>query len=62
MGNVDRTPASPLGADACWDGVIATVTIRGELNITTAAGLNTYLLAVAAEHPDRLVLDLTIFC
>jgi anti-anti-sigma regulatory factor len=56
MGNVDRDPASPLQVDVCWDGVIATVTISGELDITTAAGLETCLLAVGAGHPDRLVL------
>ena len=58
MGEVDRIPASPLQVDLSWDGVIATVTIRGELDITTAAGLKTCLLAVRAEHPERLALDL----
>jgi anti-anti-sigma factor len=58
MGNVDRTPASPLQVDVSWDGVIATVIIRGELDITTAAGLKTRLLAVADGHLDRIVLDL----
>ena len=58
MGNVDRTPASPLQVDVCWDGVIANVTVRGELDITTAAGLKTCLLAATDGHPERLVLDL----
>ena len=54
MGKVDRTPASPLQVDLSWDGVIATVTIRGELDITVAAGLKTCLLAVRAEHRKGL--------
>jgi anti-anti-sigma factor len=58
MGNVDRDPPSPLQADVSWDGVIVTVTVRGELDITTAVGLETCLLAVGAGHPERLVLDL----
>jgi anti-anti-sigma factor len=38
---------------------VATVTASGELDITTATGLARRLLAVAAEHPERLVLDLS---
>ena len=55
---MDRAPASPLRVQVSWDGVIAAVTIRGEMDITTAAGLKRCLLAVGAEYPDRVVLDL----
>ena len=49
---------SPLQIDVRWDGVVATVTVTGDLDITTAAALTRRLLAVAAGHPARLVLDL----
>ena len=49
---------SPLQIDVRWDGAVATVTVTGDLDITTAAGLTRRLLAVAAGHPARLVLDL----
>jgi anti-anti-sigma factor len=48
-----------LQIDVNWDGVVATVTATGELDITTATRLTQRLLAVAAEHPERLVLDLS---
>lgn len=48
-----------LQLDVSWDGVVATVTVRGELDISTATLLARRLLAVGAEHPDRLVLDLS---
>jgi len=38
---------------------VATVTVTGELDITTATPLTQCLLAVAAVHPERLVLDLS---
>ena len=41
-----------------WDGTAATVTVTGELNITTAADLTRNLRAVAAKQPERLTLDL----
>ncbi len=49
---------SPLQIDVRWDGMAATVTVAGDLDITTAAALTRRLLAVAAGHPARLVLDL----
>ena len=49
---------SPLQIDVSWDGVIATVTVTGELDIATAPGLMERLLKVAEAHPERLVLDL----
>src|SRR5262249_62321869 len=48
---------SPLQIDVGRDGVVATVTVTGELDITTATPLTQCLLAVAAEHPERLGLD-----
>jgi anti-anti-sigma factor len=50
---------SPHRIDVSRDGVVATVTVTGELDITTAAGLTRRLLAVAARRPERLVLDLS---
>lgn len=58
MGNVARN-LSPLQIEVTRDGVIATVTIDGELDLTTAASLATSLLTVANEHPERIVLDLS---
>lgn len=49
---------SPPHIDVRWDGAVATVTVTGDLDITTAAALTRRLLAVAAGHPARLVLDL----
>ncbi|MBO0814243.1 MAG: STAS domain-containing protein [Actinobacteria bacterium] len=51
--------SSPLQVDASLDGVVATVIVAGELDITTATALTRRLLAVAAGHPDRIVLDLS---
>ena len=49
---------SPLQIEVSWDGVVATVTVTGELDITTATVLSRRLLKVGAAHPDRIVLDL----
>ena len=49
---------SPLQTNVSWDGVVATVTVTGELDITAARALRRRLLEVASAHPDRLVLDL----
>ena len=49
---------SPLQIDVRWDGTVATVTVGGDLDITTAPTLTRRLLAVAAGHPARVVLDL----
>jgi anti-anti-sigma factor len=48
----------PLQVETCWDGVVATVTVSGELDCTTAPDLTRRLLEVAAGHPERFVLDL----
>jgi anti-anti-sigma factor len=52
----DRTP--PLHVDITRDGVVAKVTVTGELDIATATTLRGHLLDVGATHPDRIVLDL----
>jgi len=49
---------SPLRTDVSRDGVVATVTVAGELDIAAARGLCQRLLEIAAEHPERIVLDL----
>jgi anti-anti-sigma factor len=48
----------PLKVEVCWDGVVATVTVSGELDCTTAPDLARRLLEVAAGNPERIVLDL----
>lgn len=55
---MERRHDSLLQIDVRWDGAVATVTVTGDLDITTAAALTRRLLAVAALHPVRLVLDL----
>lgn len=50
---------SPLQIEVSRAGVVATLTATGELDITTATVLTERLLAVAAGHPERLVLDLS---
>jgi anti-anti-sigma factor len=49
---------SPVQVDVTWNGMVATVTVTGDLDITTAPALTRRLLAVAAGRPERLVLDL----
>ena len=41
-----------------WDGAEATVTVQGEIDVTTAAVLSENLGGVAASSPRRLVIDL----
>lgn len=55
----DCSGSPPVQVDVCWDGVIATVTVSGELDFTNAAGLTGRLLEVTTAHPERLVLDLS---
>ena len=40
------------------DGVVATVTVTGEVDCSTAPALAERLMEVAAAQPERLVLDL----
>lgn len=51
-------PGPPFQVAVCWDGVVATVTVTGEVDCTTAPALASRLREVAAAHPERLVLDL----
>jgi anti-anti-sigma factor len=53
-----RSRARLLHVDICWDGPVATATVTGELDLTTAPHLMQRLLAAAEQHPQRLVLDL----
>ena len=53
-----RDPSPPFQVAVCWDGVVATVTVTGEVDTTTAPALASRLLEVTAEQPERLVLDL----
>lgn len=59
MRTMEHGHESPLQIEVSRDDVVATVTATGELDITTAAVLTERLLAVAAWHPKRLVLDLS---
>jgi len=52
----DHAPA--LTVRDRWDGAEATVTVQGEIDVTTAAALSGHLGAVAARNPQRLVIDL----
>jgi anti-anti-sigma factor len=56
---MEHGQSSPVQIDVCADGVVATVAVAGELDITTATALSRRLLAVAAGHPERIVLDLS---
>jgi anti-anti-sigma factor len=51
-------PSPPFQVAVGWDGVVATVTVTGQVDTTTAPALASLLLEVAAAHPERLVLDL----
>ncbi len=53
-----RSPTSRLQIQVSWDGVVATVTVTGELDAATAPGLTERLMTVAKAHPERFVLDL----
>jgi anti-anti-sigma factor len=55
---VDHIPSSPVQVRVGWNGVIATATVSGELDITNAPALYQRLMKVAATRPERLVLDL----
>jgi anti-anti-sigma factor len=52
---VDRI--SPLRVEVGWSGLVATVIVSGELDITTASGLIECLGEVADARPEWLVLD-----
>jgi anti-anti-sigma factor len=41
-----------------WDGAEVTVTVQGEIDVTTAAVLSGHLGDVVARNPQRLVIDL----
>jgi anti-anti-sigma factor len=51
-------PSPPFQVAVCWDGVVATVTVAGEVDYATAPALAGRLREVAAARPERLVLDL----
>jgi anti-anti-sigma factor len=55
---VDHYPSSPVQVQVGWDGVVATATVSGELDITNAPALYQRLMKVAEARPERLVLDL----
>jgi anti-sigma B factor antagonist len=52
----DHAPA--LTVRDRWDGAEATVTVQGEIDVTTVAVLSGHLGGVAARNPQRLVIDL----
>jgi anti-anti-sigma factor len=59
MSSVRRNLASPLQMDVSLNGVVATVIVAGELDVTTATALSRRLLEIGAAHPVRLVVDLS---
>ena len=50
--------AAELTVRDCWDSAEATVTVHGEVDVTTAAVLSGHLDGVTARSPRRLVIDL----
>jgi anti-anti-sigma factor len=50
--------APSLTIDARWDASVAIATVRGEIDITTVGALSERLGHLAAEKPQRLVIDL----
>src|SRR5215469_18159019 len=56
---VEQGHESPVQVDVTWNGMVATVTVTGDLDITTATPLTERLRAVAAGRPQWLVLDLS---
>jgi anti-anti-sigma factor len=50
---------SPVQVDVNWNGMVATVTVTGDLDVTMATPLTERLRAVAAGRPEWLVLDLS---
>jgi hypothetical protein len=53
-----RNSSPPFQAAVSWDGVVATVTVTGQVDCTTAPALASRLREIGAAHPERLVLDL----
>ena len=57
-GTVASDHAPALTVRDRWDGAEATVTVQGEIDVTTAAALSGHWDEVAARNPQRLVIDL----
>jgi anti-anti-sigma regulatory factor len=53
-----RDHIPPFRVAVRWDGMVAAVTVTGQVDSTTAPVLASRLLEVAAAHPERLVVDL----
>ena len=47
-----------LSVEVRWDGDEATVTVAGELDLSTAAQVDEALADTEEKHPERLVVDL----
>jgi anti-anti-sigma factor len=52
----DQAPA--LTVRDRWDGVVATVAVRGEIDVSTVGVLSQCLGNVADRGPERLIIDL----
>jgi anti-anti-sigma factor len=59
-GGVVLAPEQPaaLTVSDRWDGRVATVTVRGEIDLSTAEILSDRLDDLARQDPERLVIDL----
>jgi anti-anti-sigma factor len=55
---VDHCPSPAVQVQVGWEGVVATATVSGELDITNAPALYQRLMKVAEARPERFVLDL----
>lgn len=52
----ERVP--PLAISTEWAGRVATVTVRGEIDMSTVGVLAERLVRLIARHPSRLIIDL----
>jgi anti-anti-sigma factor len=54
----ERKPGTPLDVDTQWADQVATVTVRGEIDMSNVDRLRDCLTEIAGRHPQRLMIDL----
>jgi anti-sigma B factor antagonist len=54
----EHEPDHALPIRAQWSGQVATVTVGGEIDMTTVDRLRDCLTAVVSQHPEQLIIDL----
>jgi anti-anti-sigma factor len=55
---VSRDQAAALEVRDRWDGGTVTVTVTGEIDVSTAGVFSARLAEAAGRHPERLVIDM----